>query len=56
MSSFFNFRSTVSSLVDPVMNGFNGTVFADGPTGTGKTYTMLGDKDKNVAGMSVMII
>jgi kinesin family protein 18/19 len=38
------------------MNGFNGTIFAYGPTGTGKTYTMLGDKEKNVHGMSVLII
>jgi kinesin family protein 18/19 len=30
------------------MNGFNATIFAYGPTGTGKTYTMLGDKEKNV--------
>ncbi len=29
------------------MNGFNATIFAYGPTGTGKTYTMLGDKEKN---------
>lgn len=33
-------------MVNPVLNGFNGTIFAYGPTGTGKTYTMLGDKDK----------
>ena len=30
------------------MNGFNATIFAYGPTGTGKTYTILGDKEKNV--------
>ena len=27
------------------MQGYNGTVFAYGPTGTGKTYTMLGNQD-----------
>uniref|UniRef100_A0A0K0DKJ6 Kinesin-like protein n=1 Tax=Angiostrongylus cantonensis TaxID=6313 RepID=A0A0K0DKJ6_ANGCA len=29
-------------LVDSVLNGFNGTIFAYGQTGTGKTYTMEG--------------
>jgi kinesin family protein 18/19 len=43
-------------LVDPVLNGFNATVFAYGPTGTGKTYTMLGDKEKSVQGISVLTI
>jgi len=28
-----------------VLNGFNATVFAYGPTGTGKTYTMIGNQD-----------
>lgn len=34
------------------MNGINGTIFAYGQTGTGKTYTMLGGEtdldDKNM--------
>ena len=30
------------SLVDNVLNGFNGTIFAYGQTGTGKTFTMEG--------------
>ncbi|KTG46185.1 hypothetical protein cypCar_00029477 [Cyprinus carpio] len=29
-------------LIDSVMHGFNGTIFAYGQTGTGKTYTMEG--------------
>lgn len=29
-------------LVESVLQGFNGTIFAYGQTGTGKTYTMLG--------------
>ena len=33
-----NFRSLVNS----VLNGFNGTIFAYGQTGTGKTFTMEG--------------
>lgn len=30
-------------VVDSVLKGFNGTIFAYGQTGTGKTFTMLGD-------------
>lgn len=30
-------------LVDSVLEGFNGTIFAYGQTGTGKTFTMEGD-------------
>ena len=33
-------------LVDSVLEGFNGTVFAYGQTGTGKTFTMEGTNDK----------
>lgn len=33
-------------LVDSVLEGFNGTVFAYGQTGTGKTFTMEGSPDK----------
>ena len=29
-------------LVEGVLNGFNGTVFAYGQTGCGKSYTMMG--------------
>ncbi|XP_061908773.1 kinesin-like protein KIF3B [Entelurus aequoreus] len=32
-------------LVDSVLQGFNGTIFAYGQTGTGKTYTMEGVKN-----------
>ncbi|KPM04889.1 kinesin-like protein KIF3C-like protein [Sarcoptes scabiei] len=32
-------------LVESVLNGFNGTIFAYGQTGTGKTYTMEGTAD-----------
>ena len=28
-----------------MINGFNATVFAYGPTGTGKTHTMLGNQE-----------
>ena len=33
-------------VVDSVLEGFNGTIFAYGQTGTGKTHTMVG-KYKN---------
>ena len=49
-------RETCAGLAEPVLNGFNGTVFAYGPTGTGKTYTMLGDREQKVLGVSTLII
>ena len=36
------FDHTSKFLVDGVLDGYNATVFAYGPTGAGKTYTMLG--------------
>ncbi|KAM4692950.1 kinesin-like protein KIF3C [Discoglossus pictus] len=36
------YDETVRPLVDSVLQGFNGTLFAYGQTGTGKTYTMQG--------------
>ena len=33
------------SLVESVMGGYNGTIFAYGQTGCGKTHTMIGKKD-----------
>lgn len=36
------FQVSAQPIVDSVMEGFNGTVFAYGQTGTGKTYTMEG--------------
>ena len=36
------YEQTVRMLVDSVLEGFNGTVFAYGQTGTGKTFTMEG--------------
>lgn len=44
------YRSVVEPLVDQVIEGYNCTVFAYGQTGTGKTYTMVGDRsDKEVS-------
>nr|XP_027224336.1 kinesin-II 95 kDa subunit-like [Penaeus vannamei]XP_027224340.1 kinesin-II 95 kDa subunit-like [Penaeus vannamei] len=39
------YDETFRPLVDSVLNGFNGTIFAYGQTGTGKTYTMEGIRD-----------
>lgn len=36
------YDETVRPLIDSVLQGFNGTLFAYGQTGTGKTYTMQG--------------
>ncbi|XP_070616342.1 kinesin-like protein KIF19 [Erythrolamprus reginae] len=36
------YLSTTKSLIEGVISGYNATVFAYGPTGAGKTYTMLG--------------
>lgn len=36
------FQETFRPLVDSVLEGYNGTIFAYGQTGTGKTYTMEG--------------
>jgi len=36
------YEDTVGPLVESVLRGFNGTIFAYGQTGTGKTYTMQG--------------
>ncbi|MEE6525158.1 hypothetical protein FKM82_024988, partial [Ascaphus truei] len=36
------YRQTTKGLIEGVISGYNATVFAYGPTGCGKTYTMLG--------------
>ncbi|XP_064634022.1 kinesin-II 95 kDa subunit-like [Lineus longissimus] len=39
------YDETFRDLVDSVLQGFNGTIFAYGQTGTGKTFTMQGVKN-----------
>jgi kinesin family member 5 len=39
-SDIFNF--SIRNTVDDILNGYNGTVFAYGQTGAGKSYTMMG--------------
>ncbi|XP_047695136.1 kinesin-like protein KIF19 [Prionailurus viverrinus] len=36
------YRATTQHLVEGIVSGYNATVFAYGPSGAGKTYTMLG--------------
>eukprot|EP00062_Callorhinchus_milii_P004575 gi/632943709/ref/XP_007887095.1/ PREDICTED: kinesin-like protein KIF19 [Callorhinchus milii] len=36
------YRATTKGLIEGIISGYNATVFAYGPTGAGKTYTMLG--------------
>lgn len=36
------YEETAFSLVDSVIEGYNGTIFAYGQTGCGKTHTMMG--------------
>ena len=37
------YQRTMTSLLENVLNGFNGTLFAYGMTGAGKTHTLFGD-------------
>ena len=37
------YKHTSANLISQVLDGFNATIFAYGATGTGKTYTMLGE-------------
>lgn len=34
-------------MVSDVLQGYNGTIFAYGPTGSGKTFTMFGDLNES---------
>uniref|UniRef100_A0A3P9LP68 Kinesin-like protein n=1 Tax=Oryzias latipes TaxID=8090 RepID=A0A3P9LP68_ORYLA len=43
------YRATTKPLIEGLISGYNATVFAYGPTGCGKTYTMLGtDKEPGI--------
>ena len=51
------FDFSIRSTVDDVMGGYNGTVFAYGQTGAGKSYTMMGDMDdENTKGIIPRIV
>jgi len=46
-------RMPLNRKVESVLNGYNATVFAYGATGSGKTYTMIGNQ---IAGPGVMVL
>jgi len=39
------YEQSAFSLVESVLDGYNGTIFAYGQTGCGKTHTMMGNND-----------
>jgi kinesin family protein 18/19 len=47
------FEFAAKGVIDNVMNGMNGTVFAYGATGSGKTHTMIGNEE---VGAGVMVL
>jgi len=40
------YEQTVFGLVESVVEGYNGTIFAYGQTGCGKTFTMMGGQER----------
>lgn len=42
------YKTVVSPLIQEVLQGYNCTVFAYGQTGTGKTFTMVGEKSQDL--------
>ena len=41
------YEQSAFSLVDNVLDGYNGTIFAYGQTGCGKTHTMMGTNESD---------
>ncbi|KAL1901987.1 Kinesin heavy chain [Sporothrix stenoceras] len=48
------FDYSIKSTVDDILNGYNGTVFAYGQTGAGKSYTMMGTSIDDGEGRGVI--
>lgn len=48
------FDFSIRSTVDDILNGYNGTVFAYGQTGAGKSYTMMGSDIDDRAGRGII--
>jgi kinesin family protein 5 len=48
------FDYSIRSTVDDIINGYNGTVFAYGQTGAGKSYTMMGSDIDDDEGRGVI--
>ncbi|OCK82299.1 kinesin-domain-containing protein [Lepidopterella palustris CBS 459.81] len=51
-SDVFDF--SIRPTVDDILNGYNGTVFAYGQTGAGKSYTMMGSDIDDDAGKGII--
>ncbi|KAK4172152.1 P-loop containing nucleoside triphosphate hydrolase protein [Triangularia setosa] len=51
-SDIFDF--SIKPTVDDILNGYNGTVFAYGQTGAGKSYTMMGTNIDDEGGRGVI--
>jgi kinesin family member 3B len=45
------FATVAQPIIDSAMNGYNGTIFAYGQTGTGKTHTMEGQPSDELKGI-----
>ncbi len=45
------YEQSAFSLVDNVLDGYNGTIFAYGQTGCGKTHTMMGSSTEEGQGI-----
>ncbi|KAF2116415.1 P-loop containing nucleoside triphosphate hydrolase protein [Lophiotrema nucula] len=48
------FDYSIRSTVDDILNGYNGTVFAYGQTGAGKSYTMMGSDMDDEEGKGII--
>lgn len=48
------FDYSIRPTVDDILNGYNGTVFAYGQTGAGKSYTMMGSDIDDVDGKGII--
>lgn len=46
------YATVVAPLIEEVLAGYNCTVFAYGQTGTGKTYTMVGNEEPKLSASS----
>ncbi|RNF23650.1 putative kinesin-like protein [Trypanosoma conorhini] len=49
------YAALVQRLVVAAENGYNGTVFAYGQTGTGKSHTVFGETDEGVPGLCTLV-
>jgi len=48
------YNNTAKPVIDGVLDGINATIFAYGATGTGKTYTMIGNTEN--PGITVLVL